>query len=448
MPLQNSNNINSGPNSNNLLQYLNSAQRNASLRNQENSSSNQNDNFNINISQSLNNPRFISFDNLNPSQNNHNNNNQENEINTNNNNNINNNENNDLFFNNNFEGKITQAHNGILNLLNEERKKMKESQETIEKLRADYIRYKRKELEKLDKEKNELKYLFKFYNGASENDILELNIGGTHEITTTRATLTKYKNSALAVFFSGMSPIPMAGDKYFIDRDGEQFVNLVNFLRTGKFPIMKSREDENKFKDELNFWKISVQEKQIFIKHFEFDPDWCAPTLNLSEDNLILKKNNPNHGVVFCKSFLDEYNPYIQFKVKINIPYKEKSQLFIGLVNKSKYKLSNLSSKLWRDSPSSYYWDIWGSTLIKTNENGARVGDMKGYGCIYTEKEIVLGIKFDHVKRTVSFYKNGIDHGVAFRNVPSGLTPSIDVWFQEGTIELQNNINFEEKTFL
>ena len=110
MPLQNSNNINSGPNSNNLLQYLNSSQRNASLRNQENSSSNQNDNFNINISQSLNNPRFISFDNLNPSQNNTHNNNQENEINTNN-NNINNNENNDLFFNNNFEGKIIKGKN-------------------------------------------------------------------------------------------------------------------------------------------------------------------------------------------------------------------------------------------------------------------------------------------------------------------------------------------------
>ena len=243
MPLQNSNNISNNPNSNNLLQYLNSAQRNASLRNQENSSSNQNDNFNINISQSLNNPRFISFGDINQnSTNNINiNNNQENEINTS--NNINNNEPNDLFFNNNFESKITQAHNGILNLLNEERKKMKDSQETIEKLRVNYIKYKRKELEKLDKEKNELKYLFKFYNGVSENDILELNIGGTHEIATTRATLTKYKNSALAVFFSGQSPIPMIGDKYFIDRDGEQFINLVNFLRTGKFPIMKSKED-------------------------------------------------------------------------------------------------------------------------------------------------------------------------------------------------------------
>ena len=255
-PLQNPNNINTNNNintANNLLQYLNSAQRNISLRNQENSSTNnQNDIFNINLSHSLNNPRFISFDNNN---NNIINNNiiQENEINQN--NNINN-ENGDFFFNNNFEGKLTQAHNGILNLINEERKKIKDSQDTVEKLRADYIVCKKKELEKLEKEKNELKHLFKLYNGVSENDILELNIGGTHEITTTRATLTKYKNSALAVFFSGQSPPPMLGDKIFIDREGEQFINLVNFLRTGKFPIMKNKEDENKFKDELNFWKI------------------------------------------------------------------------------------------------------------------------------------------------------------------------------------------------
>ena len=110
----------------------------------------------------------------------------------------------------------------------------------------------------------------------------------------------------------------------------------------------------------------------------------------MSENNVKKKKNSPSHGVVFCKTGLDEYNPYIEYKVKINIQYKEKSQLFIGLVDKSKYKLSNLSSKLWRDSPSSYYWDVWNSSLIKTNENGGRVGDMKGYGCIYTDKEITL----------------------------------------------------------
>ena len=73
---------------------------------------------------------------------------------------------------------------------------------------------------------------------------------------------------------------------------------------------------------------------------------------------------------------------------------------------------------------------------------------MKGYGCVCMENDTILGIKFDHVKRTISFYKNGINHGVAFRNVPAGLTPALDVWFGEGQIEIQNNVNFEDKTFL
>ena len=44
-----------------------------------------------------------------------------------------------------------------MNLINEERKKIKESQETVEKLRAEYIKCKRKELEKLEKEKKWIK---------------------------------------------------------------------------------------------------------------------------------------------------------------------------------------------------------------------------------------------------------------------------------------------------
>ena len=173
----------------------------------------------------------------------------------------NNNNENDFFFNSNFEGKLAQAHNSILTLLSNERKKIKESQESVEKMRNDYNKYKKKELEKLDKEKKELKYLYKLYNGAEESDILELNIGGTHQITTTRGTLIKHKNSASAAPPSGSHPLPMIGDKIFIDREGEQFIDLVNFLRTGKFPIVKDKDEENKFKDEIDFWKITIPEK-------------------------------------------------------------------------------------------------------------------------------------------------------------------------------------------
>ena len=408
------------------MHYLNTSSRVRNTHSQENSSSNQNEA--LNMSQP-NNRRLISLSNqLNQDENFLNN--------------------NYYFFNNNFEDRLNEVQNCILNLLTTERKKIKDSQDNVDKMKNDFYKFKKKELEKLNQEKNDLKFLFKLSNGAQENDILELNIGGTHQITTTRGTLIKYKNSALAVFFSGVYPLPKINNKIFIDREGETFINLVNFLRTGKFPIVKTKEDEIKFLDELNFWKINIQEIKMFSKNFEFDSEWCAPTLNLTENNKILKKSGMQHGVVFCKPCLDEFCPYIEFKVKIITTFKEKSQLFIGLVDKTKYKLENLSSKLWRDSPSAYYWDVWCSSLIKTNENGGTVVNMKGYGCVCMENDTILGIKFDHVKRTISFYKNGINHGVAFRNVPAGLTPALDVWFGEGQIEIQNNVNFEDKTFL
>ena len=34
-------------------------------------------------------------------------------------------------------------------------------------------------------------------------DIIDLDIGGTHHISTTRSTLCRFKNSALAAMFSG-----------------------------------------------------------------------------------------------------------------------------------------------------------------------------------------------------------------------------------------------------
>ena len=75
----------------------------------------------------------------------------------------------------------------------------------------------------------------------------------------------------------------------------------------------------------------------------------------------------------------------------MTMPARGKSHLFIGLVDKSKYKpeyLSNLNhhlfyivSTFWKDSPSSYYWDVWNYKLIKTDENGVQTGTSGGYGC-------------------------------------------------------------------
>lgn len=86
---------------------------------------------------------------------------------------------------------------------------------------------------------------------------------------------------------------------------------------------------------------------------------------------------------------MDMYNSFVEFKVTMNIPSRGKNHLFVGLVDKSKYKQEHLSNTLilisvstfWKDSPSSFYWDIWNSKLIRTDDNGMQNSCISGYGC-------------------------------------------------------------------
>ena len=161
---------------------------------------------------------------------------------------------------NQFETKINEIYNNISVIIENEKNKIKTKRDIIQKARNDFNQFKKIELEKLELKKKELKNLFQLKNNKKENDILDLNIGGTHQITTSRNTLIKYKNSALATLFSGEKELPKYNGKIFIDRDGESFINLINFLRTGKFPVLKNDIEESKFFTELEFWKIPLSD--------------------------------------------------------------------------------------------------------------------------------------------------------------------------------------------
>lgn len=144
----------------------------------------------------------------------------------------------------------------------------------------------------------------------------------------------------------------------------------------------------------------------------------------------MIQKDGLNHGIIFCSNpFNKEYN-YAEFKVCITAPARTKSHLFIGVVDKSKYRKEYLTSTFWRDSPCSYYWDVWNTKLIKTDENGAQAGVMNNYGCPCHESETRLAISYDPIDKTLSFYKNGFLQGTAFRDVEEGLYPSLDIWFE------------------
>ena len=71
-------------------------------------------------------------------------------------------------------------------------------------------------------------------------DVVDLNIGGTHLISTTKNTLTSVKDSSLAAMFSGRHRITTHNGRFFIDRDVEAFTNMLVSLLKSFFILLKN----------------------------------------------------------------------------------------------------------------------------------------------------------------------------------------------------------------
>ncbi len=192
----------------------------------------------------------------------------------------------------NFNSNIESIKDKIIELINQEKDNITHEIQNISKLRVKLTEFKQNENKHLKEEKE--KWLNTFYKEQNiENDIIDLNIGGTSKISTTRATLLKYPFSALALLFSGNYELAKYENRIFIDRCAEPFINMISYLRTGKFPIFKDKVEEVYFLRELEFWKIPVNSQtSTHDKEEEFDPDWCAHTLQLEGENQIIRKNS------------------------------------------------------------------------------------------------------------------------------------------------------------
>ncbi|XP_008330626.1 BTB/POZ domain-containing protein KCTD7 isoform X1 [Cynoglossus semilaevis] len=67
-------------------------------------------------------------------------------------------------------------------------------------------------------------------------EVISLNVGGMY-FTTRLSTLRRYEDTMLAAMFSGRHYIPRDPEgRYFIDRDGKYFGDILNFLREGELP--------------------------------------------------------------------------------------------------------------------------------------------------------------------------------------------------------------------
>lgn len=84
-------------------------------------------------------------------------------------------------------------------------------------------------------------------------EVIPLNVGGMY-FTTRLSTLKRYEDTMLAAMFSGRHYIPTdAEGRYFIDRDGTYFGDVLNYLRCGDLP---TRERAKAVHKEAQFYSI------------------------------------------------------------------------------------------------------------------------------------------------------------------------------------------------
>lgn len=172
----------------------------------------------------------------------------------------------------------------------------------------------------------------------AESKVITSNCGVKYSISNF-TQLNKNSNC-----YNAIIPQKISG-KYFVEREVKPFTNMIYYLRNNLLPYFTDKNDETKFIQELEFWNITYKKPNDFHL-FYFDPDWCASTLLLEKNSSIVEKHDGQHGIVFTKQKLDHEICYIEFKINIKIASSGTSHLFLGLVDKSKYKPEFLSKLL------------------------------------------------------------------------------------------------------
>ena len=276
-----------------------------------------------------------------------------------------------------------------------------------------------------------------------EADVREIDIGGQQVITTTVKTLRRYPESRLsaltedtAVYYKG---------RLFVDRNVQPFTDLIHFVRTSKVRRDMSESEKEEFLREMEYWEVPLASEEKGGKGgpVEFDPVWCAPTLEVESGNMTVKKRQTAHGIVLGSRPLSGEHTNIEFLVETR---DRQVKVFLGLVDRSEYTFNYLTSLQWREAPSSYYWNVQSHELVKTDKYGASKMHEE-YGCAcQVDSPCTLGIIYDPKLQTVSFTRQGISQGTAFTGVPAGLYPAVDLWFESGSVSILQSSKSEPST--
>ena len=341
----------------------------------------------------------------------------------------------------NLNSVISNEKNGVANDLTT----FSNNAKNFNKFKEDYTaQYKQK------KQELENSYKSKFLNGIkdklSEDKTIEIEFSDNKIIKCDLKDLIKYPYSKLSTYFTSLENIPKRNNRFFVDRNHETFMQVLDFIKTEKLPSFGKKSGKKKFLDELSYWGINIKIEQK--ENLIFDKNFCPKYFILNKNNNILQKANNFSGIVLIKRQLNYNNPYIEFYMSIGNLYTN-HKIYFALVDGSKFKPKYVNSSFNKNVPFVFLWDIFGNKLFKPNGEKTKNMDLsKECKCYLNFNVTKFGLKYNHFENSVELYRNDINLGVEIKSIQPYLTPAIEINAEDCKIQLLNNNTQQSKIFI
>jgi len=159
---------------------------------------------------------------------------------------------------------------------------------TINKQKEDIV----KELEQQSKNLHEI----------SNSPIIKINVGGK-KFTTTLATLTSLPESKLAKMFTGALPIAKDDkDVYFIDRNGEYFTYILDYLREKVLLVPSDAFLTKKVREEMEFFELKPE---VSTSTWTWDPTKQAGVSMTNNNMTITKTGSAGCGITYGQQLFE-----------------------------------------------------------------------------------------------------------------------------------------------
>ena len=295
-------------------------------------------------------------------------------------------------------------------------------------------------------------------NNKEKEKIVELELSNGEIIKIKISVLKKYSNSVLSAYIinneSKSELLSKRKGKIFIDREPQNFKNLIYYLENDKLPNFKNKSEEKKFFNEINFWKIpmNISSKNIL----KFNPMFCPYFFAIDKKCQILSKLNFSKGIVLLNKKLTALTPYIEFSLHINFPNREK-KILLALVDENKIEKVDLNKSFENGVPFVFYWDLFGEKVVKTVKNNFNFSFNREFKTVELNKfckcyknnyEIKYGLYYNQQEHTIELIRDDVKLNIIIQNIEPGLTPAFEINNDNCKIRLSSRNKYQDKFYL